>query len=166
MQRAGGPLPYEADVDATDRMAADERIHGEVLPVSPRAVAYGCPGRFGPLSSARTTGWSATAPGARNWRHRCRRTNNLVHRPCGLARWRAVHGRREYVSVRSQRELLNRPSPTRSRSRRCRIWMWTPRLAGLQAQGMEHRRRRSMRVRCWPRCAWNLSRRRRSESTA
>jgi len=31
MQRAEGRSPYETEVDATDRMAADERIHGEVL---------------------------------------------------------------------------------------------------------------------------------------
>jgi hypothetical protein len=59
MQRAEGRSPYESDPHATDRMAADERIHGEVLRVSPRAAGSGCLEHSGPPSSVPTTGWSA-----------------------------------------------------------------------------------------------------------
>jgi len=53
-QRAEGRSPYEADPDATLTMAADERIHGEVV----RALATrGSRVRSGRPCSARTTAW-------------------------------------------------------------------------------------------------------------
>ena len=54
-QRAEARSPYSTDPHATAAMAADERIHGEVVADSPRAVAAASRERSAPRCSARTT---------------------------------------------------------------------------------------------------------------
>ena len=56
VQRAETQSPYDTDMDATRAMAADERVHEEVV----RGLA--APERSGRRSSAPTTAWSATSP--------------------------------------------------------------------------------------------------------
>jgi vacuolar iron transporter family protein len=112
MQRAEGRSPYETDVDATDRMAADERIHGEVLrglaarrrvQVSGtfRAAVFGA--NDGLVSNlALVLGIGATGVDVRTI---------LLTGLAGLLAGALSMGAGEYVSVRSQRELLESTQP-------------------------------------------------------
>jgi VIT1/CCC1 family predicted Fe2+/Mn2+ transporter len=114
MQRAEGRTPYDDDVDATDQMAADERIHGEVLrglaargreqlSGSFRAAVFGA--NDGLVSNlALVLGIGAT--GVSN-------QTVLFTGVAGLLAGALSMGAGEYVSVRSQRELLQstRPDP-------------------------------------------------------
>lgn len=116
-QRAEARSPYEADVDATDAMAADERIHGEVvrglairgrLQISGtfRAAVFGA--NDGLVSNlALVLGIGATGvPTA----------TVLFTGLAGLLAGALSMGAGEYVSVRSQRELIDaaRPDPSAS----------------------------------------------------
>lgn len=114
MQRAEGRSPYADDVDATEQMAADERIHGEVLrglaargreqlSGSFRAAVFGA--NDGLVSNlALVLGIGAT--GVSN-------QTVLFTGVAGLLAGALSMGAGEYVSVRSQRELLQstRPDP-------------------------------------------------------
>ncbi|HEY5981299.1 MAG TPA: VIT1/CCC1 transporter family protein [Microlunatus sp.] len=114
MQRAEGRTPYDDDVDATEQMAADERIHGEVLrglaargrqqlSGSFRAAVFGA--NDGLVSNlALVLGIGAT--GVSN-------QTVLFTGIAGLLAGALSMGAGEYVSVRSQRELLQstRPDP-------------------------------------------------------
>jgi len=114
MQRAEGRTPYDEDIDATDQMAADERIHGEVLrglsargreqlSGSFRAAVFGA--NDGLVSNlALVLGIGAT--GVSN-------QTILFAGIAGLLAGALSMGAGEYVSVRSQRELLQstRPDP-------------------------------------------------------
>lgn len=112
MQRAEGRSPYETDVDATDRMAADERIHGEVLrglatrgrerlAGTFRAAVFGA--NDGLVSNlALVLGIGATGVGAKTI---------LFAGLAGLLAGALSMGAGEYVSVRSQRELLASTQP-------------------------------------------------------
>ena len=114
MQRAEGRTPYDDDADATDQMAADERIHGEVLrglaargreqlSGSFRAAVFGA--NDGLVSNlALVLGIGAT--GVSN-------QTVLFTGVAGLLAGALSMGAGEYVSVRSQRELLQstRPDP-------------------------------------------------------
>lgn len=114
MQRAEGRTPYEEDADATDQMAADERIHSEVLrglaargreqlSGSFRAAVFGA--NDGLVSNlALVLGIGAT--GVSN-------QTVLFTGIAGLLAGALSMGAGEYVSVRSQRELLQstRPDP-------------------------------------------------------
>lgn len=114
LQRAEGRTPYEADTDATEQMAADERIHGEVLrglsargreqlSGSFRAAVFGA--NDGLVSNlALVLGIGAT--GVSN-------QTVLFTGIAGLLAGALSMGAGEYVSVRSQRELLlsTRPDP-------------------------------------------------------
>jgi VIT1/CCC1 family predicted Fe2+/Mn2+ transporter len=114
MQRAEGRTPYDDDVDATEQMAADERIHGEVLrglaargrqqlSGSFRAAVFGA--NDGLVSNlALVLGIGAT--GVSN-------QTVLFAGVAGLLAGALSMGAGEYVSVRSQRELLQstRPDP-------------------------------------------------------
>jgi vacuolar iron transporter family protein len=107
MQRAEGRTPYGADTDATEQMAADERIHGEVLrglsargreqlSGSFRAAVFGA--NDGLVSNlALVLGIGAT--GVSN-------QTVLFTGIAGLLAGALSMGAGEYVSVRSQRELL------------------------------------------------------------
>lgn len=107
MQRAEGRTPYGADSDATEQMAADERIHGEVLrglsargreqlSGSFRAAVFGA--NDGLVSNlALVLGIGAT--GVSN-------QTVLFTGIAGLLAGALSMGAGEYVSVRSQRELL------------------------------------------------------------
>ena len=111
-QRAEGRSTYDADVDATDTMAADERIHGEVvralaargrnrLSGSFRAAVFGA--NDGLVSNlALVLGISAS--GVSNH-------TVLVTGAAGLLAGALSMGAGEYVSVRSQRELLQASTP-------------------------------------------------------
>ncbi|HTL40945.1 MAG TPA: VIT1/CCC1 transporter family protein [Pseudolysinimonas sp.] len=113
-QRAEVRSPYEADADATDRMAADERIHGEVVrglaargrlraAGSFRAAVFGA--NDGLVSNlALVLGIGATGVST---------TTVLFTGIAGLLAGALSMGAGEYVSVRSQRELLaaSRPDP-------------------------------------------------------
>lgn len=111
-QRAEGRSPYDADVDATDAMAADERIHGEVvralaargrnrLAGSFRAAVFGA--NDGLVSNlALVLGIGAT--GVSN-------QTVLFTGVAGLLAGALSMGAGEYVSVRSQRELLEASTP-------------------------------------------------------
>jgi vacuolar iron transporter family protein len=114
MQRAESRSPYEDDVDATDTMAADERIHGEVLrglaargrqrlSGTFRAAVFGA--NDGLVSNlALVLGIGATGVDVRTV---------LFTGIAGLLAGALSMGAGEYVSVRSQRELLDstRPDP-------------------------------------------------------
>jgi len=112
MQRAEGRSPYETEVDATDRMAADERIHGEVLrglaargrerlAGTFRAAVFGA--NDGLVSNlALVLGIGATGVDAKTI---------LFAGLAGLLAGALSMGAGEYVSVRSQRELLASTQP-------------------------------------------------------
>jgi len=111
-QRTEARSPYDADGDATPAMAADERIHGEVvrglasrgrsrLSGSFRAAVFGA--NDGLVSNlALVLGISAS--GASN-------RMVLVTGLAGLLAGALSMGAGEYVSVRSQRELLESSTP-------------------------------------------------------
>jgi VIT1/CCC1 family predicted Fe2+/Mn2+ transporter len=113
-QRAEARSPYADDSDATDRMAADERIHGEVVrglaargrtraAGSFRAAVFGA--NDGLVSNlALVLGIGATGVPA---------VTVLFTGIAGLLAGALSMGAGEYVSVRSQRELLeaSRPDP-------------------------------------------------------
>lgn len=113
-QRAEGRSPYDADDDATDRMAADERIHGEVLrglaargrtrlSGSFRAAVFGAnDGLVSNLALVLGIGATGAAPAV-----------VLFTGIAGLLAGALSMGAGEYVSVKSQRELLaaSRPDP-------------------------------------------------------
>jgi vacuolar iron transporter family protein len=111
-QRAEARSRYDADVDATKTMAADERIHGEVvralaargrnrLSGSFRAAVFGA--NDGLVSNlALVLGISAS--GVSNH-------TVLVTGAAGLLAGALSMGAGEYVSVRSQRELLQASTP-------------------------------------------------------
>ncbi|HEU5486475.1 MAG TPA: VIT1/CCC1 transporter family protein [Microlunatus sp.] len=114
MQRAEGRTPYDTDADATEQMAADERIHGEVLrglsargrqqlSGSFRAAVFGAnDGLVSNLALVLGIG----AAGVSN-------QTILFTGIAGLLAGALSMGAGEYVSVRSQRELLHstRPDP-------------------------------------------------------
>ena len=114
MQRAEGRSPYETDADASQTMAADERIHGEVLrglaargrqqlSGTFRAAVFGA--NDGLVSNlALVLGIGAAGVEARTI---------LFTGIAGLLAGALSMGAGEYVSVRSQRELLQstRPDP-------------------------------------------------------
>lgn len=112
MQRAEGRSPYESDLDATDAMAADERVHGEVVRalasaqrlqlaggfraavfgmndglVSNLALVLGVVGTGMPTSAVLVTGIAGLLAGA-------------LSMAAG-----------EYISVSSQRELIDSSLP-------------------------------------------------------
>jgi len=113
-QRAEGRSPYATDADATETMAADERIHGEVLrglaargrtqvAGTFRAVVFGA--NDGLVSNlALVLGIGATGVSS---------ATVLATGIAGLLAGALSMGAGEYVSVRSQRELLDasRPDP-------------------------------------------------------
>jgi VIT1/CCC1 family predicted Fe2+/Mn2+ transporter len=113
-QRAEGRSPYDADGDATNAMAADERIHGEVLrglasrgrrrlAGSLRAAVFGInDGLVSNLALVLGVGATGLPP-----------QTVLVTGVAGLLAGSLSMGAGEYVSVRSQRELLeaSRPDP-------------------------------------------------------
>jgi VIT1/CCC1 family predicted Fe2+/Mn2+ transporter len=113
-QRAEGRSPYDDDADATEQMAADERIHGEVLrglaargrtqlSGSFRAAVFGA--NDGLVSNlALVLGIGATGADPKVV---------LFTGIAGLLAGALSMGAGEYVSVRSQRELLaaSRPDP-------------------------------------------------------
>jgi VIT1/CCC1 family predicted Fe2+/Mn2+ transporter len=112
MQRAEDRSPYADDADATARMAADERIHGEVvrglanrgrmrLSGTFRAAVFGA--NDGLVSNlALIIGISASGAD----RHFV-----LLSGIAGLLAGALSMGAGEYVSVRSQRELLEASTP-------------------------------------------------------
>lgn len=111
-QRAEGRSPYDADADATVAMAADERIHGEVLrglaargrrrlAGGLRAAVFGI--NDGLVSNlALVLGVGATGLPA---------TAVLITGVAGLLSGSLSMGAGEYISVRSQRELLAATQP-------------------------------------------------------
>lgn len=113
-QRAEGRSPYDDDVDATDRMAADERIHGEVLrglaargrtqlSGTFRAAVFGAnDGLVSNLALVLGIGATGAAP-----------VVVLFTGIAGLFAGALSMAAGEYVSVKSQRELLaaSRPDP-------------------------------------------------------
>jgi VIT1/CCC1 family predicted Fe2+/Mn2+ transporter len=112
-QSAEARSPYEADVDATDAMAADERIHEEVvrglaargrkrLSGTFRAAVFGV--NDGLVSNlALVLGVGATGIPA---------SAVLFTGLAGLLAGALSMGAGEYVSVRSQRELLEASTPS------------------------------------------------------
>lgn len=111
-QRAEGGSPYEDDEDATHTMAADERIHEEVvrglaargrsrLSGSFRAAVFGA--NDGLVSNLALV-LGVTASGVSN-------ATVLVTGLAGLLAGALSMGAGEYVSVRSQRELLEAATP-------------------------------------------------------
>ena len=111
-QRAESRSPYEADDDATDAMAADERVHEEVVRALAtrgrqrlsgmfRAAVFGA--NDGLVSNlALVLGFSAA--GLPN-------TVVLLSGVAGLLAGALSMAAGEYVSVRSQRELLDASAP-------------------------------------------------------
>ncbi|MEP6843023.1 MAG: VIT1/CCC1 transporter family protein [Pseudolysinimonas sp.] len=113
-QRAEGRSPYDADADASQSMAADELIHGEVLrglaargrsrlAGSFRAAVFGAnDGLVSNLALVLGIGATGAPP-----------VTVLFTGIAGLLAGALSMGAGEYVSVRSQRELLeaSRPDP-------------------------------------------------------
>lgn len=111
-QRAETRSPYEADADATPAMAADERIHGEVvrglasrgrnrLAGSFRAAVFGAnDGLVSNLALVVGVSAAGVAPHV-----------VLLTGVAGLIAGALSMGAGEYVSVRSQRELLEASAP-------------------------------------------------------
>jgi VIT1/CCC1 family predicted Fe2+/Mn2+ transporter len=113
-QRAEARSPYEGEADATDTMAADERIHGEVVrglaargrtraAGSFRAAVFGAnDGLVSNLALVLGIGATGVPP-----------VTVLFTGIAGLLAGALSMGAGEYVSVRSQRELLeaSRPDP-------------------------------------------------------
>ncbi|MFT4028504.1 MAG: VIT1/CCC1 transporter family protein [Protaetiibacter sp.] len=113
-QRAEGRSPYDDDSDATEQMAADERIHGEVLrglaargrtqlSGTFRAAVFGAnDGLVSNLALVLGIGATGAEPKV-----------VLFTGIAGLFAGALSMGAGEYVSVRSQRELLaaSRPDP-------------------------------------------------------
>lgn len=113
-QRAEARSPYELDSDATERMAADERIHGEVVRGLAargrtraaggfRAAVFGAnDGLVSNLALVLGIGATGVPP-----------ATVLFTGIAGLLAGALSMGAGEYVSVRSQRELLeaSRPDP-------------------------------------------------------
>ncbi len=111
-QRAEARSPYESDADATPAMAADERIHEEVvrglaargrnrISGTFRAAVFGA--NDGLVSNlALVAGISASGAGS---------TTVLLTGVAGLLAGALSMGAGEFVSVRSQRELLEASSP-------------------------------------------------------
>ncbi len=113
-QRAEGRSPYDDDPHATERMAADERIHGEVLrglasrgrtrlSGSFRAAVFGAnDGLVSNLALVLGIGATGAPPSV-----------VLFTGIAGLLAGALSMGAGEYVSVKSQRELLaaSRPDP-------------------------------------------------------
>jgi VIT1/CCC1 family predicted Fe2+/Mn2+ transporter len=111
-QRAEARSPYDDDVDATDRMAADERIHGEVVrglaargrtraAGSFRAAVFGAnDGLVSNLALVLGIGATGVPP-----------VTVLFTGIAGLLAGALSMGAGEYVSVRSQRELLEASLP-------------------------------------------------------
>ncbi len=118
-QRAEGRSPYDDDADATDAMAADERIHGEVLrglaargrrrlAGSLRAAVFGInDGLVSNLALVLGVGATGLPP-----------QTVLVTGVAGLLAGSLSMGAGEFISVRSQRELLeaSRPDPESHRA--------------------------------------------------
>lgn len=118
-QRAEGRSPYDDDADATDAMAADERIHGEVLrglaargrrrlAGSLRAAVFGInDGLVSNLALVLGVGATGLPP-----------QTVLVTGIAGLLAGSLSMGAGEFISVRSQRELLeaSRPDPESHRA--------------------------------------------------
>ncbi|MGA1836291.1 VIT1/CCC1 transporter family protein [Herbiconiux sp. 11R-BC] len=112
MQRAEARSPYEQDADATPAMAADERIHGEVvralaargrsrLSGTFRAAVFGAnDGLVSNLALVLGIGATGVAPGV-----------VLATGIAGLLAGALSMGAGEFVSVRSQRELLAASTP-------------------------------------------------------
>lgn len=116
-QRAEARSPYEDDTDATRSMAADERIHEEVvrglaargrnrLSGTFRAAVFGA--NDGLVSNLALVA-GVSAAGAAN-------QTVLITGIAGLLAGALSMGAGEYVSVRSQRELLEASSPDPQRS--------------------------------------------------
>lgn len=111
-QRAEARSPYEADADATAAMAADERIHGEVvrglaargrnrLSGTFRAAVFGAnDGLVSNLALVIGISAAGVAPHV-----------VLLTGVAGLLAGALSMGAGEYVSVRSQRELLEASAP-------------------------------------------------------
>jgi VIT1/CCC1 family predicted Fe2+/Mn2+ transporter len=111
-QRAEARSPYDDDADATDRMAADERIHGEVVrglaargrtraAGSFRAAVFGAnDGLVSNLALVLGIGATGVPP-----------VTVLFTGIAGLLAGALSMGAGEYVSVRSQRELLEASLP-------------------------------------------------------
>jgi VIT1/CCC1 family predicted Fe2+/Mn2+ transporter len=111
-QRAEARSPYDDDADATDRMAADERIHGEVVrglaargrtraAGSFRAAVFGAnDGLVSNLALVLGIGATGVPP-----------MTVLFTGIAGLLAGALSMGAGEYVSVRSQRELLEASLP-------------------------------------------------------
>jgi VIT1/CCC1 family predicted Fe2+/Mn2+ transporter len=111
-QRAEARSPYDDDVDATDQMAADERIHGEVVrglaargrtraAGSFRAAVFGAnDGLVSNLALVLGIGATGVPP-----------VTVLFTGIAGLLAGALSMGTGEYVSVRSQRELLEASLP-------------------------------------------------------
>jgi len=111
-QRAESRSPYEADAHATPSMAADERIHSEVvrglaargrqrLSGTFRAAVFGAnDGLVSNLALVMGIGAAGLGPGA-----------VLLTGLAGLLAGALSMGAGEYVSVRSQRELLEASTP-------------------------------------------------------
>ena len=155
MQRAEGRSPYETDADATDRMAADERIHGEVLRGSCRVAVNSCPERCRAAVFGANDGLVSNLALVLDRGHWCRCTHDLVHRPRRPAGRSAVHGRGGVcVGPVCSVSFSSRLIPTRSRSRRCHLDVDANELALVyRARGMQPPEE-GMHVRCWPRCTW------------
>lgn len=112
MQRTESRSPYEADADATDAMAADERLHTEIvrglaargrnnISGTFRAAVFGA--NDGLVSNlALVLGMSATGVGT---------GVVLAAGVAGLLAGALSMAAGEYVSVRSQRELLDSTTP-------------------------------------------------------
>ena len=113
LQRAESRSPYERELDASDAMAADEAVHEEIIRALAtegrhrlsgnfRAAVFGAnDGLVSNLALVMGVGATGTSPGM-----------VLFAGVAGLLAGALSMGAGEFVSVRSQRELLDASQPT------------------------------------------------------
>ena len=126
MQRAEGRTPYETMRTPADRWPPTNGSTVKCCAGWPPAGASSCPARSGRRCSAPTTAW------CRIWRWcwvsgRPESSQTVLFTGvAGLLAGALSMGAGEYVSVRSQRELLQSTRPDPGPSRPCRTSTWTP----------------------------------------
>ena len=161
MQRAEGRSPYETDADASQTMAADERIHGEVL----RGLA--ARGRQRLSGTFRAAVFGANDGLVSNLAlvlgigaDRGRRAHHLVHRHRRPAGRSAVDGRRGIRLGTVPARTAESTRRTRDPTPRCPTSTWTPTNSrwSIGPGGWTRPRPRSMPEPCWPPCTWTPTR--------
>ena len=114
MQRAEGRSPYETDATPARQMAADERIHGEVLRGLAARGREQLSGSFRAAVFGANDGLVEPRTGARHRRHRCRTRTSYSPASPGLLAGALSMGAGEYVRCGRSESCSSRPRRIRS----------------------------------------------------